>query len=368
MSDDLSLAMRVQNAVRALPFTRAEIILCSYAALYALIGWAVAAFWGDPEKFNPFLYGETSELSALIFFLGYLVYRLLRLYYIFIFVRPKKLAAHLKQDFLDGPLNMQRYVRAFPVFFGFMLLFSVFTSLKSMIPDITTYSWDPFWADVDRTLHGGIDPWRILHPLLGYPPVTEAVNWVYTYWMFVKYFVLYAMLLSIKKPFLRMQFFYAYALSWTINGSLLAILWASGGPCFYEPLTGVDRFGELMSYLKSVSPEDPIPAIQTQAMLWEKYTKDIIDFGSGISAMPSLHVVAAFLFMMVGLHSHTIWKIAGVLFYISIVVGSIHLGWHYAVDGYIATLTTYLFWRFSGWFLRRHGGAPYTQSQDEQKA
>jgi hypothetical protein len=31
-----------------------------------------------------------------------------------------------------------------------------------------------------------------------------------------------------------------------------------------------------------------------------------------------------------------------------ILFGSIYLGWHYAVDGYVSIAVTYLIWRFSG--------------------
>jgi hypothetical protein len=46
------------------------------------------------------------------------------------------------------------------------------------------------------------------------------------------------------------------------------------------------------------------------------------------------------------------------LFAAVIFVGSIHLGWHYAVDGYVSALAVAGIWYGVGWLLnRRRGGA-----------
>jgi len=332
--------------------TKPEIYLVAVIALYALCGYLLALAYGLEDKFSATLYVDTTALCTLVYAIGYFLYRIARIYYIIIFVRPKKLAAYLKDDFMAGPLNRERYIRALPIFLSFIVLFSTYTSIKSMIPDINPFSWDEFWADTDKFIHFGTDPWRILQPLLGYPLVSKGINLIYNYWLFIKYFVLYWMLFSLKKPLIRMQFFYTYAFCWIINGSLLAILFSSAGPCFYQEITGSDRFEPLMQYLANVDPEKPLWALSTQAMLWNGHISQSLEFGSGISAMPSLHVATVFMFMLVGMHSHSVLKVASILFYFSILIGSVHLGWHYAVDGYLATATTYLIWRISGKFLK----------------
>jgi hypothetical protein len=35
-----------------------------------------------------------------------------------------------------------------------------------------------------------------------------------------------------------------------------------------------------------------------------------------------------------------------------IVLGSVHLGWHYAIDSYASLITTPLLWMFSGFVVR----------------
>ncbi|MCV5838215.1 phosphatase PAP2 family protein, partial [Escherichia coli] len=41
-------------------------------------------------------------------------------------------------------------------------------------------------------------------------------------------------------------------------------------------------------------------------------------------------------------------------FAILIQIGSVHLGWHYAIDGYVGTLLTVLLWKIVGWFIKRN--------------
>ena len=79
-----------------------------------------------------------------------------------------------------------------------------------------------------------------------------------------------------------------------------------------------------------------------QDVLWQGHVgKSAID---GISAMPSMHNGSALLFALAG---YKISRFAGHLLSahaILIFIGSIHLGWHYAVDSYLAWALTLVIW------------------------
>ncbi|WP_348626143.1 phosphatase PAP2 family protein [Mesorhizobium sp. LNJC403B00] len=80
----------------------------------------------------------------------------------------------------------------------------------------------------------------------------------------------------------------------------------------------------------------------------------------GISAFPSMHVAMAVLF---ALYATRRSRLAGLLmwaFAAIIMVGSVVLGWHYAVDGYASVLISIAIWKACGYFLGKfapEGGA-----------
>jgi len=82
--------------------------------------------------------------------------------------------------------------------------------------------------------------------------------------------------------------------------------------------------------------------------LWNAFVNKEPGLGSGISAFPSLHVSMATLF---ALAAFRLRRSAGFLmaaYLLFIVVGSVHLGWHYAVDGYFSIAATLFVWKCVG--------------------
>lgn len=331
-------------------FTKGEWGLILLTALYVLGGWALAAHYGLTDRFRPLFYMEAGVVLTKFLLMLYIVGWGLAAMRSMVWQHPDDLRGFLWNDLKRGPLRVERYIRALPVFCCFLFFFSAFTSLKFMIPGINPFSWDTWFANLDNTIHGGIDPWRLLHPLLGQPYATLLVNLVYNMWLLILYLVLYWQLFSLKNPALRMRFFYAFILTWIINGTILAILFSSAGPCYYDLIAGSDRFMPLMEYLLRVSPwYDPIWSLDTQLRLWDNYVADDMGVGAGISAMPSVHVATAFLFMLLGFATKRLfWKVVSTVYFLLIMVGSVHLAWHYAADGYLAILVTAGVWILTG--------------------
>jgi len=237
-----------------------------------------------------------------------------------------------------------------------LILFNgAFTSIKNLLPALAAFTWDVPLADLDRALHLGADPWVWLQPMLGHHWVTRAIQYAYAGgWMIALCAATAVVAISRRLDGLRLRFFLTYAFCWIVLGNLGAGLFMSAGPAFYGAVTGdTARFAEQMRYL-SFSDYLPHSSYELQRALWTLHRYGVAEAGTGISAFPSLHVAMATLFAL------TAWSInrwAGWIataFLAVILLGSVHLAWHYAIDGYASMLATAGIWFAVGaWQKRR---------------
>jgi len=93
-----------------------------------------------------------------------------------------------------------------------------------------------------------------------------------------------------------------------------------------------------MSFLRQVNASYELTALRSQGILWQGYigAGDIKFYG--ISAMPSMHVALPVLYMLAGFRENRWLGWAFLVYLIAILIGSVHLGWHYAIDGYVSIL------------------------------
>lgn len=231
------------------------------------------------------------------------------------------------------------------------VLLSTFWSYKKVLPVFSPFVWDEPLMRLDRALHLGDDPWALLHPFLGNPAVTLFLDRLYYLWFIFIPVMIAWQGWSLDRR-LRSQFLLTYALCWILLGTVLAYWLASAGPCYYGRVTGgPDPFAPLMTYLGTLDARVPLNALHVQDWLWSGY----IGQGpfEGISAMPSLHVALPVLYALVGFRVRR-WLGAGFAAHAFLtLLGSIHLGWHYAVDGYVSVVAVIVIWRFVGHILDR---------------
>lgn len=231
-----------------------------------------------------------------------------------------------------------------------------FTTFKTLIPLIDPFWADPVFANLDRQLLGGHDAWRLLQPWLGHPALTRMIEVVYqpvwsaTVVFTTAYFCLFARDLRLRRRFVA-----AFLTVWIVSGSVLACMFASGGPAFYAQLTGDgSRFAELLRYL-NLGRSSPISAAAEQQALWSIYAAHKPWIAAGISAVPSMHVTMAVLCALAVGRLHRLlalatWILVGVIF-----LGSIQLGWHYASGDMLAFVTTVTVWWAAGRISGRDG-------------
>jgi hypothetical protein len=273
---------------------------------------------------------------------------LLRLAQMFFYERPASPARALIGDFRSLFCTPIHFVNGLPAVLGVFLCSKAMLEIKMNIPAIHPFSWDEALMRFDRQLHGGLDAWLWLQPVLGHPPVTFLINNVYNLW-FVVMFGLWVYL-AFRPTFdvIRLQFFISLMIAWLIGGSLLATVFSSAGPLYYGLLgLSPDPYAPLLDYLHTTDSKIPLLALDAQKLLWDGYTGQIKPY-MGISAFPSMHAAMATLFALVGWRMHRMAGILLTVFAAFILLGSVHLAWHYAVDSYAGVLIGVASWWIAG--------------------
>jgi len=261
----------------------------------------------------------------------------------------------VRKDFRDGWLNVN-YMVAF--LFPMLLLptfMSLFSSMKSIIHLIQPFYLDEFLMKADRFIHFGVDPWRITHAVFGNAALSAMLSFFYNLWFFIMFSYVLWMIVNVNFGRDRLKFLSAFIIVWPLIGSFLAIFLSSAGPVYYGKIVGDPSiYGPMMDNLKYFDDQLKdssfgIFALNTQNMLWADYLKNDTGIGSGISAMPSMHVSVAALLYFSGREVSKYIGYGMLLFLVLIQIGSVHLGWHYALDGYMSILLTWGVWKGCGW-------------------
>ena len=259
-------------------------------------------------------------------------------------VRPDEPVRYVAGDLRRLFLDPGRIVEGLLVTAILACFMSSFAQIKDAIPTTLPFNWDVAFADLDRALLLGHDAWTLFRPLLMRPTIVAAINLFYNLWMPLTLFVLVGVAFSRSDVRRKMAFLYAFLLTWIVGGNLLATVFSSAGPAFFARLGFGGRFDPLMQMLQGDAASYPVWALTTQDMLWQAY----LDGGgpvSGISAMPSMHNATAVLMALFGFRLGRAAGVAFSVFAAFIYLGSICLGWHYAVDGVAGAAIAYAAWR-----------------------
>lgn len=337
---------------------RAHALLYLFATFVSLVSLAESAWLGLPIdiKMVMIFSGPVLMLLGVMIFAG-LALELVRL----------SRSGHqgsalggLWRKLNDDYLSPRRVANSLHAFL-FMTLYMVgFSFIKKAIPLAVPFAWDETFMQWDQLLHFGRQPYEWLAPLLNLPWVTFALNLNYNIWFFVMFTCWYWQGFAANDTALRMRFLLGFTLTWFMGTSVLGTVFSSVGPCFYgKLLPGVDPYGPLMAWLNEVNQSHTIFALTAMNELWKNYQTGT-GLINGISAMPSMHVGTSILFAILGFAAGKKWL--GYLFSVFaalIFVGSIHLGWHYAIDGYLGAAVALVCWWLAGkivaWDRRRRG-------------
>ncbi|MEM6728404.1 MAG: phosphatase PAP2 family protein, partial [Pseudomonadota bacterium] len=178
-----------------------------------------------------------------------------------------------------------------------LMFHTSFTLIKTSIPAMVPFWADPLFADIDKWLHGGVDPWIIVYGWAAHLPM-DVVLTAYMKWWSLPVLGFLILLATVDRDEARVRrFAILYAVAWIFCGHVLATLGSSVGPIYYDRLLGGERFADLVAAVEAGAVGGS--TIQfIQGALWDLYAQEKQAFGSGISAFPSVHVSSTMVFAL----------------------------------------------------------------------
>jgi membrane-associated phospholipid phosphatase len=338
-------AMQISSLVsapprrRALPFLPEDALLAAFVAVYVALTVALSLSLGVPM-------GDVLGMSRLLFD---------RLPELFVCMAAARLVWGLTvvppRDLFAMVTDRARLGSALATLALMTAVLLAFVQMKRLIPLLHPFAWDATFTIWDRALHFGTDPWRLAHAVAGSDAVLTTVTVAYGLWLVLMHFVLYSACLRTARRAIRTQYLLAFVLTWAIGGNLLATVFSSAGPVYVARLGLGDTFAPLLQILADHAGRSMISATAMQDTLWAMY--EAPDGISGISAFPSMHVASSTLMAIYGFTIGRKTGIALTAFALAIGLGSVLLGWHYAIDGYAGVLVALAAWKVAGLVQRR---------------
>ena len=229
MFNSTDLPIRGFNTLGVLRRNR---LLFTVVGLHVLGGIAVSmhlgmSFWAEV---TPRIWGA-SRILSMFMIANFLLWRLA----VAIFVsKPQKPIQWMIADIREFLSNRTHVSDALAGYFSVIVLIVTFSYLKDEIPSVNPYSWDPVFAQFDRFLHGGHDPWTLIWPILSSPYVTTLINMAYHFWFILIYMAVCLACIDRRDPNRSMTFLVAFALCWSVGGNLMAMIFSSVGPVYYQ--------------------------------------------------------------------------------------------------------------------------------------
>ena len=336
--------------------TKAHALFICLGALYLIFGGLYLRLFGD-DSVPSLSYWSYFGILKYIVPIGIILFGL-EVVRIALMERPSRLLATCFLRAKTKYLTLDRLIPATIALLVLPLVFSVFTSIKLQIPLVNPFSWDPLFASWDAAVHFGRQPWEWLQPMLGTSSITHGIYFLYIFgWGLALNLVVFWQAFSVSKPQVRMRYLVAFVLLWGLFGSVFSTWLSSAGPAFYDRVVGTtSEFTQLNDYLAAVFGSTAPSIIQIQENLWQGYIAAEGRRFGGISAMPSMHIACVTINAIVAWHYSRVLGLLLTVFACLIFLGSVHLAWHYAIDGYAGAIGAVACWYLAGFLIKRCGG------------
>ncbi|RSD30161.1 PAP2 family protein [Vibrio pectenicida] len=335
-------------------------ILYIYVLITTLLVYLLSSMFLDNQslKFDPFIY---LDMLIQVCYISFLIWA--TGFYLFLAYNRTPHPLHHFVKAIKSSINPSHKALSFIfLILALNFTFSSYTFIKPLIPQINPFQYDRLFHQLDQWLHLGYTPWQITHYIFSSAIATSILNILYHLWFLLKWGAILFFIVRRDLIQLRVQFLLTFLSSWLLIGGLGAIALSAAGPCYlhlldpdalyYQPL--MQRLIEQNHELTQLG-WFRVWVLDVQDTLWQMHISQQQSIGGGISAMPSMHVSIAVLMALAAYRYNKRLGLVMWLYAITIQIGSVHLAWHYAVDGYFSAIFTVCLWKGIGWIQNHFG-------------
>jgi len=223
-----------------------------------------------------------------------------------------------------------------------------FQALKQSIGAAIGFHSDRLLYEASVHIHSRM-AWQWLAPVLDRPHIVRLLDITYMLWFpAMLVFALWCSWTSDR--LLRQRAITAFLLMWIVAGTVVAAVFSSAGPIYYgKVVSGPNPYAALVEKLDAMNASGvTLFNRRTERNLWATYEDDTWNPFGGISAMPSLHVGIAALYVLIAGRRSRLLALMLAAFAAATLIGSVTLGWHYPLDGYVGAALAAVCWSIAG--------------------
>ena len=262
--------------------------------------------------------------------------------------RTRKPHTHIAIAFSEY-LKLQNFREIFLSYISLSIVVSSFTIYKSYVVGSNGYTFDALFSSWDHIIFGRA-PWILTHHIWSSPTATVILDALY-HPLFLPMLLGFALAMVTQgRNSLRYTYICTYLISYVVVGMILANSMPSAGPIYDGELYGDgNTYKPLIERISYINENNlNLSSVLARDYLLATHRLGIVTFGGGISAMPSMHIVFTLLWVISSWHLNKWAGLACTIYGLLIWATSIHLGWHYFVDGLISILVVGPIWWLTG--------------------
>lgn len=224
------------------------------------------------------------------------------------------------------------------------VLFSIFAAAfslnKAMISKINPFAWDERLSQLDSALFFGSYPHEYLGWIFSTPLSAVFMETIYQVWYYVFYLSIVVAGYYLANTRQARIYLLASVLCWFVGGNVLALVFSSAGPVF-EEIHGMGIYEDHRAKILAATPIIGSFSDVVRDRLLFAYSNH---GASSISAFPSMHVGSTVLVTMLAWQGGVMVRVISLLFLGAVIVGSVALLWHYAVDSVAGLIVGLVCW------------------------